>query len=114
MLGSGVESAGAAFTNGTGLQWHLDRQTEPRRVARLGIDTEEGGFDPTSARWDEGGFLYGRTVFDPLAVVTAHGKVEPYLAQSITPMRTSPAGPSPCGRGSCSTTGRRSMPTRCS
>ncbi len=39
---------------------------------------------PTSSRWDEGGFLYGRTVFDPLAVVTAAGKVEPYLAESIT------------------------------
>jgi ABC-type transport system substrate-binding protein len=48
------------------------------------MDTEEGGFDPTSARWDEGGFLYGRTVFDPIAIVTAAGKVEPYLAQSIT------------------------------
>jgi peptide/nickel transport system substrate-binding protein len=44
----------------------------------------KGGFDPTTARWDEGGFLYGRTVFDPLAIVTATGKVEPYLAQSIT------------------------------
>ena len=48
------------------------------------MDTEEGGFDPTTARWDEGGFLYGRTVFDPIAIVTAAGKVEPYLAQSIT------------------------------
>ena len=50
----------------------------------MGIDTEESGFDPSTARWDEGGFLYGRTVFDPLAIVNAAGGVEPYLAQSIT------------------------------
>ena len=59
---------------------------KPKRGGSItfGIDTEEGGFDPTTARWDEGGFLYGRTVFDPLAIVTAAGQVEPYLAQSIT------------------------------
>ena len=59
---------------------------KPKRGGSIvfGMDTEEGGFDPTSARWDEGGFLYGRTVFDPIAIVTAAGKVEPYLAQSIT------------------------------
>ena len=50
----------------------------------FGIDTEESGFNPSTARWDEGGFLYGRTVFDPLAIVNAAGGVEPYLAQSIT------------------------------
>ena len=59
---------------------------KPERGGSLtfGIDTEESGFDPTTARWDEGGFLYGRTVFDPLAIVNAAGGVEPYLAQSIT------------------------------
>ena len=50
----------------------------------FGIDTEESGFDPSTARWDEGGFLYGRTVMDPIAIVNAAGGVEPYLAQSIT------------------------------
>jgi peptide/nickel transport system substrate-binding protein len=50
----------------------------------MGIDTEESGFNPSSARWDEGGFLYGRTVFDPIAIVTATGEVQPWLAESIT------------------------------
>ena len=50
----------------------------------FGIDTEESGFDPSTARWDEGGFLYGRTVFDPIAIVTATGEVQPWLAESIT------------------------------
>jgi len=50
----------------------------------FGIDTEETGFNPATARWDEGGFLYGRTVFDPIAIVNAAGGVEPYLAESIT------------------------------
>jgi ABC-type transport system substrate-binding protein len=50
----------------------------------FGIDTEESGFDPSTARWDEGGYLYGRTVFDPIAIVNAQGQVEPWLAQSIT------------------------------
>jgi ABC-type transport system substrate-binding protein len=50
----------------------------------MGIDTEEGGFNPSTARWDEGGFMYGRAVFDPIAIVNAKGQVEPYLAQSIT------------------------------
>ena len=50
----------------------------------FGIDTEESGFSPVEARWDEGGYLYGRTLFDPLAVVNSSGGIEPYLAQSIT------------------------------
>lgn len=80
--GEGV--AGAARTNGPGRNGIA--KGKPKRGGSLtfGIDTEESGFDPTSARWDEGGFLYGRTVFDPIAIVNAKGNVEPYLAQSIT------------------------------
>ena len=76
--------AGASLTNGPGRNG-ISTAT-PKRGGSIvfGMDTEEGGFDPTTARWDEGGFLYGRTVFDPIAIVTAAGKVEPYLAQSIT------------------------------
>jgi ABC-type transport system substrate-binding protein len=85
LLGSGTEWAGAALTNGPGRNG-ISTAT-PKRGGSIvfGMDTEEGGFDPTTARWDEGGFLYGRTVFDPLAIVTTTGKVVPYLAQSITP-----------------------------
>jgi ABC-type transport system substrate-binding protein len=84
ILGSESEWAGAALTNGPGRNGISTAKPKRGGSITFGIDTEEGGFDPTTARWDEGGFLYGRTVFDPLAIVTAAGKVEPYLAQSIT------------------------------
>jgi peptide/nickel transport system substrate-binding protein len=84
ILGSESEWAGAALTNGPGRNGISTAKPKRGGSITFGIDTEEGGFDPTSARWDEGGFLYGRTIFDPLAIVTAAGTVEPYLAQSIT------------------------------
>jgi peptide/nickel transport system substrate-binding protein len=83
-LGADSEWAGASLTNGPGRNGISKAKPKRGGSITFGIDTEEGGFDPTSARWDEGGFLYGRTVFDPIAIVTAAGKVEPYLAQSIT------------------------------
>ena len=83
-LGTGSDWAGASLTNGPGRNGISTAKPKRGGSITFGIDTEEGGFDPTSARWDEGGFLYGRTVFDPLAIVTATGEVEPYLAQSIT------------------------------
>jgi ABC-type transport system substrate-binding protein len=83
-LGAGAQWAGASLTNGPGRNGISTAKPKRGGSITFGMDTEEGGFDPTSARWDEGGFLYGRTVFDPLAIVTSTGKVEPYLAQSIT------------------------------
>ena len=83
-LGSSSEWAGASLTNGPGRNGISTAKPKRGGSITFGIDTEEGGFDPTSARWDEGGFLYGRTVFDPLAIVTTTGQVQPYLAQSIT------------------------------
>ena len=76
--------AGASATNGPGRNGISTAKPKKGGSVTFGIDTEESGFDPSTARWDEGGFLYGRTVFDPLAIVTASGKVEPYLAESIT------------------------------
>src|ERR1700683_2481140 len=83
-LGMDSEWAGASLTNGPGRNGISTAKPKRGGSIPFGIDTGEGGVDPTTARWDEGGFLYGRTVFDPLAIVTATGKVEPYLAQSIT------------------------------
>ncbi len=80
--GEGV--AGASQTNGPGRNGIATGKPKQGGSVTMGIDTEESGFDPTSARWDEGGFLYGRTVFDPIAIIDAQGNVEPYLAQSIT------------------------------
>jgi peptide/nickel transport system substrate-binding protein len=84
LLGSDVDWAGAAMTNGPGRNGISTAKPKRGGSIVMGIDTEEGGFDPTSARWDEGGFLYGRTVFDPIAIVNSKGAVEPFLAQSIT------------------------------
>jgi ABC-type transport system substrate-binding protein len=80
--GEGV--AGAAGTNGPGRNGIATAKPKYGGSVTFGIDTEDTGFDPGTARWDEGGFLYGRTVFDPIAIVNAQGQVEPYLAQSIT------------------------------
>jgi len=82
-LGEGV--AGAVRTNGPGRNGVSSAR--PRRGGSLtvGTDAEEQGFNPTSARFDAAGFLYGRTVFDPLMAVTADGGVAPYLAESLTP-----------------------------
>jgi ABC-type transport system substrate-binding protein len=76
--------AGATFTNGQGLNGISTAKPKRGGSVTMGIDTEEQGFNPTTARYDEGGFMYGRTVFDPIAIVNAKGQVEPYLAQSIT------------------------------
>jgi ABC-type transport system substrate-binding protein len=83
LLGS-EGGAGASLTNGPGRNGIATGKPVKGGSVTMGIDTEESGFDPTSARWDEGGFLYGRSVFDPIAIVNAQGQVEPYLAQSIT------------------------------
>jgi|HubBroStandDraft_6_1064221.scaffolds.fasta_scaffold05853_5 peptide/nickel transport system substrate-binding protein len=83
MLG-GEGVAGASSTNGPGRNGIATGKPKQGGSVTFGIDTEDTGFDPGTARWDEGGFLYGRTVFDPIAIVNAQGQVEPYLAQSIT------------------------------
>ena len=85
MLGGLEGEAGASQTNGPGLNGVSTARPVKGGSLTFGIDTEESGFDPSTARWDEGGFLYGRTVLDPLAIVNASGGVEPYLAQSIVP-----------------------------
>jgi peptide/nickel transport system substrate-binding protein len=84
LLGGLEGEAGAAQTNGAGLNGVSKAKPVRGGSVTMGIDTEESGFNPSTARWDEGGFLYGRTVFDPLAIVNAAGGVEPYLAESIT------------------------------
>jgi peptide/nickel transport system substrate-binding protein len=76
--------AGANVTNGPGLNGISTAKPKRGGSVTFGMDTEETGFNPSTARWDEGGFLYGRTVFDPIAIVTATGEVQPFLAESIT------------------------------
>ncbi len=50
----------------------------------FGTEAEEKGFSTTQGTFDTAGILYARTVFDPLAIIDADGRVQPYLAQSIT------------------------------
>ena len=83
-LGGEGGLAGAAMTNGPGRNGISSAKPKRGGSLTMGIDTEEQGFDPTESRWDEGGFLYGRAIFDPIAIVNAAGVVEPWLAQSIT------------------------------
>ncbi len=83
-LGDAAGEAGAAVTNGPGRNGISNAKPKRGGSVTFGIDTEESGFNPSTARWDEGGFLYGRTVFDPIAIVNAAGGVEPFLAESIT------------------------------
>jgi ABC-type transport system substrate-binding protein len=80
--------AGAASTNGPGRNGIST--AKPKRGGSLvfGVDAEESGFNPTTARFDEVGVMYARTVFDPLTIINAQGTWEPYLAQSVTPNST--------------------------
>jgi peptide/nickel transport system substrate-binding protein len=84
MLGGLEGEAGAAQTNGPGRNGISKAKPVKGGSLTFGIDTEESGFNPSTARWDEGGYLYGRTVMDPIAIVNAAGGVEPFLAESIT------------------------------
>ncbi len=82
-LGGGVESVGAV-TNGPGRNGV--GRGQPRRGGTVvyGVDAEVQGFDPTTAEYDENGYQYARTVFDPLVAVTNTGRTVPYLAESVT------------------------------
>jgi ABC-type transport system substrate-binding protein len=88
-LGAGGEAltaeAAGARTNGPGRNGiGVGRPVRGGDLV-FGVDAEEQGFDPTSARFDEVGIMYARTVFDPLTIVLANGGWAPYLAQSVVP-----------------------------
>ena len=74
-----------AVTNGPGRNGVST--AKPKRGGKLvfGTTAEEQGFNPSVARFDSVGVMYARTVFDPLAIITATGQVAPYLAASIVP-----------------------------
>jgi peptide/nickel transport system substrate-binding protein len=54
----------------------------------IGTTAEIDGFFPPNNHWDNNGFLYANTVYDPLTAVAADGTIKPYLAQSVTPNST--------------------------
>src|SRR6185437_6417361 len=69
-LEEGAGDAGASQTNGPGLNGISKKRPVRGGSVTMGIDTEESGFNPSTARWDEGGFLYVRTVFDPQSITS--------------------------------------------
>ena len=87
-LFTGRASAAQSASSGSGTN-HADgiSTAKPKKGGKLvfGTTAEEKGFDPTTATFDTPGVQYARTVFDPLTIIDANGKVQPYLAQSLTP-----------------------------
>lgn len=51
----------------------------------VATEAEDNGFNPTVASWDVTGLMYGAALFDTLTTVDVNGKIQPYLAQSVTP-----------------------------
>ena len=97
-LGLGWDGIAGATTNGPGRNG-VSKAT-PKKGGSLvfGVDAEESGFDPTTARFDEVGVMYARTVFDPLTVILAQRGLGPLPGRVRRPERrpTRP-GRSPCG-----------------
>ncbi len=83
----GSSSASSSSSSGTGTHPNGISNATPKPGGHVifGTEAEEKGFSPTQGTFDETGILYARTVFDPLAILSADGTVLPYLAESITP-----------------------------
>ena len=89
--GDGLLGGGRAFaigTNGPGRNGISFQSPKKGGSLIFGVDAEEQGFNPTTARFDEVGVMYARTVFDPLAIILPNGSWAPYLAQSVVPNAT--------------------------
>jgi peptide/nickel transport system substrate-binding protein len=84
-LGLDLSGIAGATTNGPGRNGISTAKPKKGGSLVFGVDAEESGFNPTTARFDEVGVMYARTVFDPLTIINAKGAWEPYLAQSVTP-----------------------------
>jgi ABC-type transport system substrate-binding protein len=50
-----------------------------------GLEADPNGLDPTRNGWDPSGYQLANALFDPIAAFDADGRVQPYLAQSLTP-----------------------------
>jgi peptide/nickel transport system substrate-binding protein len=81
-------SSGSGSTSAAGTSGHPNGITTatPIKGGQLtfGTEAEEKGFSTTQGTFDTTGIMYARTIFDPLAIIDAGGRVQPYLAQSIT------------------------------
>jgi peptide/nickel transport system substrate-binding protein len=84
-LDLGWDGIAGAATNGPGRNGVSKKTPKKGGSLVFGVDAEESGFLPTTARFDEVGVMYARTVFDPLTIITAEGGWAPYLAESVVP-----------------------------
>ncbi len=84
-LGLGFDDIAGATTNGPGRNGVSTKTPKHGGSLVFGVDAEESGFDPTTARFDEVGVMYARTVFDPLTIILQNGDWAPYLASSVVP-----------------------------
>jgi ABC-type transport system substrate-binding protein len=84
-LGFDLAGIAGATTNGTGRNGISKAKPKKGGSLVFGMDAEESGFNPTTARFDEVGVMYARTVFDPLTIIDAKGAWQPYLAELVTP-----------------------------
>jgi peptide/nickel transport system substrate-binding protein len=82
-LGLGWDDIAGATTNGPGRDGVSTATPKKGGALVFGVDAEEQGFLPTTARFDEVGVMYARTVFDPLTIVLNNGDWAPYLAESV-------------------------------
>jgi ABC-type transport system substrate-binding protein len=84
---SGKKSAGATTTVPNSGAGTTTTVLTPKAGGNMivGTEAEIDGFDPTKNRWDNNGYLYAETVYDPIAIIGSDSKPHPYLAQAITP-----------------------------
>ena len=79
------EIVGASQNNGKGLSGVSTAKPKRGGKVTIGLAAEQQGFNPASGRFDTSGFMYARTVYDPLMITLANGETVPYLAESMKP-----------------------------
>ncbi len=79
---NGTSGGSSVQSNSSGIS---SSSPKPGGSLTFAVESEVNGFDPSKGRFDPGGIIYARAVFDPLTAYTADGTVKPYLAQSIKP-----------------------------
>ena len=82
-----ASGGGASTTAGGGASTTAAAETPtPGGKLVFGLEADTGSpWEPSKALLAISGHTVMRSVFDPLALATVDGKVEPYLAESITP-----------------------------
>lgn len=83
--GSGAtSSAGTPAATSSSTSGINTTNPKPGGALNIGVFSEIDGFYPPSNHFDQTGFLYAMTVYDPLFWTGADGSVAPYLAESIS------------------------------